>query len=389
VLINSLTIGGAERLSLALYEEYKKKGINVIFVCLEKNNFYKINNDNVYYLSGQTGENESLFKKLFYLFIFAIRLKKFIKKYEISIVQSHIYRANYVNILAKCFGANHKTQLVNHGIVSRYKDEDLSGLINLWLIKRLYSKADQLIFPSKGMMHDLNKLGEFKNAMQVINNPFDVADIFAKKDVLVDSAHFIFDPDKKYLVAVGRLEKVKRYGDIIYAVQELKKNGTDLDLILLGEGSEKSALRKLIQQLALEDHVHLQGSVANPFKYISRADILISTSEYEGFSNVIVEALISGTAVISTDCESGPREIIAPDTDVRIKLKPGEIEFAQFGVLVPVNDPETLAKAVKGLLEDKNRLAGYSKNGLIRARDFDKSMISEKYIEKILALTDQ
>ena len=387
VLINSLTLGGAERISIDLYEEYKKQGINVVFACLEKNNFYKIKGDNVFYLSDQTGENESLFKKLLYLFIFALRLKRFIQKHQIPIVQSHIYRANYVNVIAKLLGSPHKTQVVNHGIVSRYKNENLAGWVNLRLIKTLYKMSDQLIFPSKGMMHDLKNLGQFNNEMLVINNPFDVEGILKLKDIPINPDDFVFDQSRKYLVAVGRLEKVKRFQDIIAAVGMLKKNGLDVELLILGDGPERANLQVLINCLDLQKNVRLLGRVENPFKYISRADILVSASEYEGFCNVIVEALISGTAVISTDCESGPREILAPDTDVRIKLKPGEMEFAQFGVLIPVGGPETLARAVNDLLEDQNRLADYSKNGLRRAWEFDKALISKKYINKLSELT--
>lgn len=385
ILTNSLAGGGGEKVALTLCDEYKQKGINVTFVCLEKNNFYESNHQ-INYLSGQTGTNENAVRKFSSLFLFALRLRKLIKKENIQVVQSHLYRSNYVNILAKFFGSTHKTQLVNHGIVSRYKDESFSGWINLWLVNQLYSRADQLIFPSKGMMHDLKRLGKFKNAMQVINNPFDVNEILKLKDAPLKSKDFVFDPGKKYLVAVGRLEKVKRFDDIIKAVGKLKKDGFDVDLLILGDGPETSNIQALINSLNLQECVRLPGRVANPFKYISRADILISASEYEGFSNVIVEAFISGTAVISSDCESGPREILAPDTDVRIKLKPGEIEFAQFGVLVPVNDPETMAKAVRDLLGDQKRFEFYTKNGIVRAKDFDKAAISQKYIESLKAL---
>ena len=131
-------------------------------------------------------------------------------------------------------------------------------------------------------------------------------DILRCKDVAIKSNEFYFDPAKRYLIAVGRLEKVKRFQDIIIALDMLGKDSLEAELIILGDGSEKSNLMALIERLNLESKVHMPGRVANPFQYISRSDILISASEYEGFSNVIVEALICGTAVIATDCESGP-----------------------------------------------------------------------------------
>ena len=386
VLINSLTLGGAEKIALTLCEEYRKKGINVIFVCLEKNDFYKINNNKIYYLSDQTGAKESTPKKLLYLFIFALRLKKLVKRENISIVQSHLYRANYVNVLAKLLGSGHKAQIVNHGIVSRYDKEHLTGKVNLFLIKRLYSRADQIILNSKGMMSDLKRIGRFRNDIGVINNPFDLNEIARLSEEAFNEDEFVFNKEKKYLVAVGRLEKVKRITDIVKAVGILKEKSCEVELVILGDGSEKNTILDLIDRLQLKDRVHLLGRVSNPFKYVSKADILISASEYEGFSNVIVEALILGTAVISTDCESGPREILSPKSDVNIKLKPGEVEFSEFGVLVPVGDYETMAMAVEDLLSERSRRIEYGEKGIKRARAFDKALITDNYMIKLRSL---
>jgi len=387
ILSNSLSSGGGEKIAAILCEEIRKEGINVVFTCLEKNDFYSINNDKVYYLSDHTGTDESAFKKLFFLLVFALRLKKLLKKENISVVQSHLYRANYINILAKLLGSGHRAQIVNHGIVSRYKKEKLVGKINLFLIKNLYGRADQVVFPSKGMMLDLKMMHNFRNDMQVINNPFDINRILKQKQEAFKEDEFIFNKQKKYLIVVGRLEKVKRVSDVIKAVDKLKKKFRSVELIILGEGPEKSNILKLIDRLHLDQKVHLLGRVTNPFKYIAKADILISASEYEGFSNVIVEAFISGTAVISTDCKSGPREILSPKSDVKKKLKPGEMEFSEFGVLVPVADHETMAKAVEVLLTENDRLNNYSENGIQRAREFDKKLIKEKYINNIKLLT--
>ncbi len=389
VLINSLTLGGAEKIALTLCEEYRKKGINVIFVCLEKNDFYDINNKKIYYLSDQTGAKESTPKKLLYLFIFALRLKELVKRENISIVQSHLYRANYVNVLAKLLGSGHKAQIVNHGIVSRYEKERLTGKVNLFLIKRLYRRADQVILNSKGMMSDLKRISRFRNDLSVINNPFDVNEIARLSEEVFKEDEFAFHKEKKYLIAVGRLEKVKRITDIVKAFGMLKEKSCEAELVILGDGSEKNNILDLIDRLQLKDSVHLLGRVSNPFKYVSKADILISASEYEGFSNVIVEALILGTAVISTDCESGPREILSPKSDVSIKLKPGEVEFSEFGVLVPVGDHEIMALAVADLLSDNSRRKEYGEKGSKRASAFDKALITDTYMSKLRSLEEK
>lgn len=386
ILINSLTSGGGEKVAITLCEQYKKNGINVFFVCLERDDHYTLDHK-IDYLSRHTGEIKSNFIKLFYLFIFAFRLKQFLKKENISLVQSHLYRANYVNIFAKLFGSAHKAQIVNHGIVGRYETyNNLTGKINLFLTKWLYGKADQVILASKGMMFDLKRLGSFQNDLTVINNPFDIENIMHMSRDSLSKDEFIFDNSRKYLIAVGRLEKVKKITDIITAIEIIRKRSSDVELIILGDGPEKRNIEDFAKRSGMGQIIHLLGEVKNPFKYISRADILVSASEYEGFCNVIVEALISGTAVISTDCESGPREILAPGTDVRIKLKQGEIRFAEFGVLVPVGDHKSLAGAIAELLFDDNRLKHYSENGIKRAMDFDKSEIANKYISKLRSM---
>lgn len=382
ILINSLTSGGGEKVAITLCEQFKKNGINVFFVCLERDDHYTFDHK-IDYLSGHEGENGSNVQKLFYLFIFASRFKKFLREKKIHLVQSHLNRANYVNIIARMFGSAHHAQLVNHGIVGRYESYgNLAGKINLFLTKWLYKKADQVILASKGMMLDLKRLGRFQNDLTVINNPFDVEKIIDMSRESIEKDEFIFDERKKYLIAVGRLENVKKITDIIMAMEMIRKRLPDVELIILGDGPEKINIYDFAEKLDMGQIIHLSGDVKNPFKYISRADILISASEYEGFCNVIVEALISGTAVISTDCESGPREILAPGTDVSIKLKQGEIEFAEFGVLVPVGDHECLAGAITELLSDVSRLKYYSENGIKRAVDFDKSPITEKYMSK-------
>lgn len=381
VLINTLAGGGAERVALDLCEEYRGKGIHVFLVCLNKNVFYTIDQP-VYYLSQHNSARDHFFKKFSILFPYALKLKKMLKHENISVVQSHLYRANYVNILAKRLGAGHRAQLVTHGIASRYKNEGLSGRVNLALIKKLYPWADQLVFPSMGMRNDVQDLFGFRNDnMHVINNPVDVDKILIRKDQPVEPVKFVFEPGRIYAVAAGRMEKVKRFQDMMYAVNLLKDMGVYLELLILGDGPERARLEALADRLALKDRVHFPGMVDNPFQYMAKADMVLSASENESFSNVIAESLACGTPVIATDCVSGPREILAPDTDTRKKLRHGEIELAHYGILVPVNDPETMAKAITSLLKDKSRLGYYSEKGIQRARDFRKELVSGQYIE--------
>jgi len=106
--------------------------------------------------------------------------------------------------------------------------------------------------------------------------------------------------------------------------------------MILGEGEERPSLEALVRKLELEKHVALPGFVANPYKYMKRAAVFVLSSRWEGFGNVLVEAMATGTPVVSTDCPSGPAEIL---------------ENGKWGRLVPVGDVSALALAIEAALD--------------------------------------
>ncbi len=231
VLINSLTEGGAEKAVATLMPEYQKQGADVPLVCLEKNDVHKINATGINYLSNQTGSGEGAIRKFVSLFIFAHKLKRYIRANGICLVQSHIYRANYVNVLARLMGSVHKAQLVNHGIPQQYGEGGITGRINQTLIRWLYPRADQVICPSIEMMYSLQQMGVVKEKLRHITNPVDLVDIEKQSAAPVDAELFEFQPDKKYLITIGRLERVKRTGDIIDAFSNIAGSRPEVELM--------------------------------------------------------------------------------------------------------------------------------------------------------------
>jgi N-acetylgalactosamine-N,N'-diacetylbacillosaminyl-diphospho-undecaprenol 4-alpha-N-acetylgalactosaminyltransferase len=115
---------------------------------------------------------------------------------------------------------------------------------------------------------------------------------------------------------------------------------------------------------------------------LARSNMLLSASEFEGFSNVIVEALTLGVPVISTDCESGPREIMAPDTKREIPIAQGVVERVQYGLMVAVGNIHAMSDAMKQLFADKNLHLELSENGPKRTTRFDKTTIANDYIKR-------
>jgi N-acetylgalactosamine-N,N'-diacetylbacillosaminyl-diphospho-undecaprenol 4-alpha-N-acetylgalactosaminyltransferase len=376
LLINSLGNGGAERVVSILLDTLSKQGKPIQLVCLERNNFYAIPVGlSVTYLSDFTGQ-EASWKKLVYLPIFAWRLRKIIKQQSIALVQSHVYRASYVNALAKLLFAGHRVQMVNVGQVSLYQQEGWMGKINLALIRWLYPLADLLILKSHGMKADLAKLmPNLKVAQIVIHNPYDVQKI--AQQAQAEPVGWRKEADKFTLVSVGRLIELKQLDDVIRALAKLPES---VELVLVGEGSQKDFLKGVAKAQGVDERVIFVGRQENPFAYVARADAFVMASRSEGFPNVLAEALLCGVPAIAADCTSGPREILAPDSDQDQQLQVGEgVEWAKNGVLVAVGDVAAFAQAVSGLMADSELRANYAQAGKLRGQDFNRDAIVAQY----------
>ena len=216
-LINSFSSGGAEKVLSQIATELSK-GYHIYVIMLENNNFYEPYNLNTVYLSNDTGGENGLVKFLKIPFL-SYNLIKFIKNNNINIVQSHIFRANYVNLLAKLFGSKHEAQIVNTvSISAKYLKNGLKNRINLLLIKYLYKYADKTICKSKEMMVDLKIYSKVDNEY-IIYNPYNINTIESLSNEKVDD--FLFDKNQKYLITVGRLHQDKNQKFLIKAIENL------------------------------------------------------------------------------------------------------------------------------------------------------------------------
>ncbi|SFV67558.1 Glycosyl transferase, group 1 [hydrothermal vent metagenome] len=197
------------------------------------------------------------------------------------------------------------------------------------LVCWFFNRSDNVIGISQGVCENLSKLGVKK--CQTIYNPAVFSEILKLAEKKVD-----FEFKKKTFIAVGRLVKQKNFSLLIDAFAQVKKQ-LDCQLIILGEGELETKLEKQIKKLNLEDDIHLLGFVDNPFYFMKNADVFVLSSLWEGFGNVVAESLALGTQVVSTNCPSGPSEIL---------------EDGKYGFLVEVNNSEKLASAMLNALEN-------------------------------------
>ncbi len=157
------------------------------------------------------------------------------------------------------------------------------------------------------------------------------------------------------ITATGRLDEAKGFDDLLRAMVLLPPLDPAPQLIILGEGAERGALEKLIEELGLKGRVTLAGHVENPYAVMKHASLAVMSSRREGFGNVLIEAMASGVPVVSTDCPVGPRVIL---------------ERGRYGKLVPVGDPAAMAAAMTQVLTDPELARAMIQAGKTRAADY-------------------
>jgi N-acetylgalactosamine-N,N'-diacetylbacillosaminyl-diphospho-undecaprenol 4-alpha-N-acetylgalactosaminyltransferase len=179
-----------------------------------------------------------------------------------------------------------------------------------------------------------------------------------------------------YIVAVGRLVPNKNFAMLIRSFAAIDTEGS---LVILGEGPEHSRLKALAIELGIEDRVYMPGFIANPHAIVGRAKFYVSSSNAEGFPNAMIEAMCIGKAVVATDCDSGPSEILSSSP---IAPKVVGLTLADHGILVPINDERAMSAAFK-IMADPDIRAQLSTAARLRARHFDLDHAFAQYKEVI------
>lgn len=361
--IPTLSVGGGERVASELSLNLPSS-VETVFVLFKKQVSYPYKGK---LICLDIPISINLFSRAYYFLIAIFRLKKVIKKENPDYVISFGLPANIINILSG------KKAIIR---IDTFLSSSCSGFYKI-LAKLFFKKASRIICVSKKSAEDLVKnFGVKANKIKVIYNPLDVEGIerLALKP-LEPEYQKIFD--KPVIINIGRLTKEKNQYRLIKVFKEVKKVIKQAQLVILGTGELRSELEEMIKDLGLENDVHLLGWQENPFKFLAKSKIFVSVSSREGLPYAILEAMACGLPIISTDCESGPREILAPKTDINQKAK--DIEYAQYGILIPViKNEEALKQATIEILKDRkiaNKLAEKSKQ---RAGDFNvKKIIKE------------
>lgn len=234
--------------------------------------------------------------------------------------------------------------------------------ISVTLASRLYGLADEVVAVSRGVADDLaQRSPRLRRSLVAVPNPIRVADI--RQGGLETVDHPFFDGEGYTVVAAGRLTEQKDFGVLIRAVAHLRRD-VDVRLVILGEGRLRSDLTRLTGALGVVDCVSLPGFVENPYAFYARASVVAMSSRWEGLPTVLLEALALQKRIVSTDCPSGPREI----------LRDGAL-----GTLVPVGDVQALSGALLSACEGRGPLPGPE-----AVAPYDMATIVDQYRELFL-----
>jgi N-acetylgalactosamine-N,N'-diacetylbacillosaminyl-diphospho-undecaprenol 4-alpha-N-acetylgalactosaminyltransferase len=236
------------------------------------------------------------------------------------------------------------------------------------LVKATYPRARKIIAVSQGVADDLrSSFGVPGSRIAVIANPIDCDEIRAQAQ-----RGEPFAIEGPYGVTMGRLVPNKNFRMLIEA---FARSGIAGRLLILGDGPERDALTRQIAALGLAGRVVMPGFSANPFPTLRRAAFYVSPSNAEGFPNSLLEAMSVGLPVISTNCPSGPSEVLAGLP--RDRVQPG-VCCAQHGILVTPDDPQAMAAALRAMA-DPIRRQGYAERAPKRAADFGVARARDAY----------
>lgn len=310
-------------------------------------------------VSGKIGKLLNVWKRV-------LKVRSLKKKLKIQVSYSFGTTANLVNVLSK------------------YKDITWAGIRGYGALEEhlelIAGKADRVVSCTGIMERDITKRCHVKSSA-VLYNPCDVNQIKELSQAsLPEEFALFFDKPGKIVVSMGREDDVKGFWHLIKSVYLVKKQISDVKLMIIGEG-EYAEYKQLALDLGMKDDVLFTGVHKNPFALLNKADVYALTSDSEGFPNALIEAMALGIPCISVNCKTGPAEILHKEYEKC--YNPEETYYADYGVLMPILkgkkdvspdsftvEEEQFAKELEKLLKDESFYQNYADKAYERANIF-------------------
>lgn len=360
-LIPTFGGGGAERVLVNLVNNLDKKKYKV---CVQTLFDTGINrqylNEEVVYIPGWKSQFPGNVR-VFRLFSPEFLYKRIIRQ-KYDIVVSYL-EGPTARIVAGC---PYDSKLVSWVHVEQKSKEAASySYRSLKEYEKCAQRYDRTICVAETVKRDFLLTVSLEKPCSVLYNTNEDQEIVRKGSV---RAAFIGNPDNIRIISVARLRYEKGFDRLIVAHKRLLEEGFPHEMFVLGEGSEREKLEKLIRENDVQNTFHLMGFDSNPYKYVSRADLYVCSSRREGFSTAVTEALILGVPVVSTNC-SGAEELLGKNNE--------------YGIVVE-NSEEGIYSGLKQMLKNSDLLQHYRDKAKERGRFFSK----EKTVKAVEGMLD-
>ncbi len=380
--------GGAEKIAAELGTSLSNRGHDVTFLTIyDERPMYDFEGKHICF---NEKRGSSWPKKIFKALNIPRKIANVCKQENIDTVISFIKHTNISTINSKILFRNKAKIIVtihNNPLKSRKK------IISL--MRKMYPRADLVVVISSHIDYILKNNYSIENT-KLIYNLHNIDKFEELGELNIEEKHKHLFDDGFIFLTMGRLTEQKSHWYLIRSFKKVSNRRPNSKLIIKGDGELKEELIKLVNKLELEENVFFLDRVEHVFPYLNRADCFVLSSLWEGLPNVLIEALSQNLPIISTDCISGPREILCPELGINEDIK--YPYMGQYGILTepfehniilktleeePLSKPERiLAETMIKMLDDKKLKDKYSK-GLSRARDFDIENIVKEW-EKIL-----
>lgn len=360
IFLPLLAGGGAEHVILILAEAFADQNIHVDLVLADAAGpLLKKVPKNVHLVDLQSSGVSSALPHLI----------RYLRRERPDALLSTLDHANVIAILARMLSGTKTHTVVRVATTLSIAAGAATSRIDRWMptfTRLTYRYAGQVVAVSHAVAADIIQITHLRpGKVRTIYNPLAIETIRLRAAETVN--HSFLDTDIPLILAVGRLTKAKDYPTLIRAFSRIVTEH-DSRLLILGEGPERQKLETLIMERNLQSKVSMPGFIDNPYPFFAQASVTVLSSQWEGLPNVLLEALACGCPVVSTNCTSGPAEIL---------------ENGKWGKLVPVGDDSALAKALTETIFNPPPADQYEQ----RVQDFAIDRIVNQYLTVLLGET--
>jgi glycosyltransferase involved in cell wall biosynthesis len=333
IILHDLRMGGAEWVMLQLAEALSKDGIPVEFILAHtQGELLSKVPSNVKILDLNVNNPLAMLAKVIQ-YLRVNKPKALISPFEVTSI---------VAILARFLSRGRTRIIVRLSVaLSKHKRAWFKKLLERIAVSLLYRFADAIIAVSKGVADDFSSYsGISTDRLTIIYNPIISEQFMQQKEEGTDHPLLLDHEKLPVILGVGRLTEQKDFHTLIKAFDQVGKRRA-ARLVILGEGEDRQSLEALVSSLNIQEKVHFPGIISNPLPFMKRASVFVLSSRWEGLPGALIQALACGSPVVSTDCPSGPSEIL---------------DHGKYGYLVPVGDVTSMADAIDASLDGKHQM---------------------------------